>query len=166
MTFAVPVKPYIKEFFQNSDVFGPEPIMVRRNSRLGEIMAAVFSHYPLQDIDLEELAPTDVLDPAKLHFALSFPIQPCLLTDSRLNQLGKVLEVIFEFYAIAFVKGRMDVFPSLNGAAERFTEKHQINVESYTPDAVRKLVDRSRSKVDPFYTKLSVREKTNLSKVG
>jgi hypothetical protein len=166
MTFAVPVKPYIKEFFQNSDVFGPEPINVRRNSRLGEVIAAVFSHYPLQEVDLEELAPTEILKPDQLHLTLSFPIETRLLTDSRLLQLGKVLEVIFEFYAIAYVKGRMDVFPSLNGAAERFTQKHQISVDTYTADAVRKLVGRSSGKSDPFFNKLSVREKQNLSNVA
>ncbi|RAJ94222.1 hypothetical protein LX87_04107 [Larkinella arboricola] len=166
MTFAVPVKPYIKEFFQNSDVFGPEPINVRRNSRLGEIIAAIFSSYPLQDVDLEELAPTEILNPDYLNFTLSFPIEHRLLTDAKLTQLGKVLEVIFEFYAIAFVKGRMDVFPSLNGAAERFTHKHQISVETYTSDAVRKLVGRSQVKNDVFFNKLSVREKSNLSKVA
>ena len=162
MTLAIPVKPHIKEFFQSAELFGAEPIEVRRNSRLGELIAATFSQYPLRAEDLENLEAVDILEPTHLHLKLTFELQTRLLTDEKLLQFGKVLETIFEVYAIAFVKGRMDVFPTMNGAATRFVELHQISDEHYSADAVRKMAQRSRAASDPFFSKLSVNEKRNV----
>ncbi|GAB3892320.1 hypothetical protein GCM10028803_05020 [Larkinella knui] len=163
MILIIPVKPHVKEFYQSSHVLGSEAIDVRRNSRLGELVAAVFSFYPLQEVDQEDLAVVDFLNPDRLHLKLKFPLRPCLVTDDRLLQLGKLLEVLFEFYAIGWCKGRMDIFPSMNGAAVRFTDRHQISEEHYTADAVRKLVTRSTHENDTVYTKLSVNEKRNVA---
>ncbi|RAJ92230.1 hypothetical protein LX87_05198 [Larkinella arboricola] len=163
MILIIPVKPHVKEFYQSSHVLGSEAISVRRNSRLGEMVAAVFCAYPLQDVDQEDLAPVDFLDPDRLHLQLTFPVRECLVTDDRLLQLGKLLEVIFEFYAIGWCKGRMDIYPSLNGAAERFSDKHQLSEEHYSPDAVRKLVGRATKAADTVYNKLSVRDKKNVA---
>ena len=162
MTLSVPVKPHIKEFFQSAEMFGPEPIQIRRNSRLGELIAAVFSQYPLRGEDLDDLEAVEILEPTHLHLKLTFEVQPRLITDGKLLQFGKVLETFFEMYSIAFVKGRMDVYPTMNGAADRFVKVHQISDEHYSADAVRKMVQRSRSASDPFFTKLSVNEKRNV----
>ena len=166
MILIVPVKPHIKEFFQCSEVLGKEPIVTRRNSRLGEMVAAVFCAYPLADVDLDELAPVELLDPDRLHLHLSFPINPKLITDTRLKQLGIMLEVIFEFYAIAFCRGRMDIFKSLNGAAERFSEVFQLSTDNYTPDAVRKMVSRSQSETETVYAKLRLSQKQQVQNLS
>ncbi|GAB3255977.1 hypothetical protein GCM10027347_17500 [Larkinella harenae] len=166
MILVIPVKSHVKEFFQSSHVFGKEAIEVRRNSRLGELVAAVFCTYQLQEIDQEDLAPVDFLDPDRLHLRLKFPLRPCLVTDDRLLQLGRLLEVLFEFYSIGWCKGRMDIYPSLNGAAERFTDKYQISPDHYTSDAVRKLVARSSKDADAFFDKLSVSEKRAVIATG
>ncbi|WP_307143062.1 hypothetical protein [Siphonobacter sp. SORGH_AS_1065] len=106
------------------------------------------------------LEPIEILDPRKLYFYLTFDVNPQLITDTRLAQFGHVLEVMFETAAIAFCKGRMDVFASANGAAERFCQIHKITPqENYTPDAVRKLVSRSTPKTSTVREKLSVSEK-------
>ncbi|QHV97964.1 hypothetical protein [Spirosoma endbachense] len=162
MTLSVPVKPHIKEFFQSAEMFGPEPIEIRRNSRLGELVAAVFSQYPLRAEDLEDLEAVELLVPDRLNLKLKFELQTRLVTDGKLLQFGKVLETFFELYSIAFVKGRMDVYPTMNGAADRFVKVHQISDEHYSADAIRKMVQRSRSASDPFFTKLSVSEKRNV----
>ncbi|MGA0558304.1 hypothetical protein ACO2Q8_16715 [Larkinella sp. VNQ87] len=166
MTLSIPVKPHIKQFFQSSYVLGKEAIEVRRNSRLGELVAAVFCTYPLQEVDLEDLTPVPILDPESLHLKLKFDLRPSLVTDQRLLQVGRLLEVLFEFYAIGWCKGRMDIFPSLNGSAVRFTDKHKINPDHYSADAVRKLVARSARATDPMYDKLSVGEKRALADAG
>lgn len=166
MILIVPVKRHVKQFFQSSHVLGAESIDVRRNSRIGETVAAVFCAYPLQDGDMGELAPTDLLDPDKLHFNLLFPLNSSLVNDARLIQLGKMLEVIFEFYAIGFCRGRQDIFNSLNGAAERFVDKHQISVDDYSADAVRKLVDRATRKNDNLFNRLSLKEKREVSNLS
>ncbi|PMD97693.1 hypothetical protein BWI97_08775 [Siphonobacter sp. BAB-5405] len=165
MLLPVPVKAHVKEFFQSSQVLGKEPIEIRRNHRLGQIICAVFCSYPLIEDDREEedLEPIYLLDPDYLNLVLKFKINPALITDDRLMVLGQMLEVVYEFYAIAFVNGRMSIFPSLNGAAEWFTKTHNLKLNSYSSDAVRKLVDRTKTKRLPIHDKLSVVDKNNVS---
>lgn len=166
MFLQVPVKPHVKEFFTSAQMLGPEPIEIRRNSRVGELIAAVFSQYPLRAEDLEDLEAVDVVDPARLNLKLTFEVKTQLLTDGKLLQFGKVLETMFEMYSIAFVKGRMDVYPSANGAADRFVKVHAISDEHYSADAVRKMVSRAKSAKDPFFAKASASQKTNLVQFG
>ncbi|MDR6195191.1 hypothetical protein [Siphonobacter sp. SORGH_AS_0500] len=164
MLISVPVRPHIKQYFQSEAAAGSEPIEVRRNSRIGQIFTAIFAVYPLHDVDMESLEPNELLDARKLHLFLTFDVNPQLITDARLSQLGQVLEVLFETSAIAFCKGRMDVFNSANGAAERFCQVHKITpAENYTPDAVRKLVSRSTPKSSTIREKLSVTEKRQIA---
>lgn len=162
MLLSVPVKPHVKEFFTSAQMLGQEPIEIRRNSRIGELIAAVFSQYPLRCEDLDDLEAVDLMVPSNLNLKLTFDVKSQLITDGKLLQFGKVLETMFEMYSIAFVKGRMDVYPSANGAADRFVKVHSISDEHYSADAVRKMVARSKSAKDPFFNKSSVSQKTNL----
>ena len=166
MLIVVPVKPHIKQYFQSEMQNGSEPIKVRRNDRIGQIVTTVFSAYPLNEVDLEfeDLEPNTLLDPRQLYLFLTFEVNPQLVTDTRLAQLGNILELVFEMSAIAFCRGRMDILNSANGAAERFCQIHKITpADNYTPDAVRKLVARSTPKASSIHEKLSVQEKRQIA---
>lgn len=156
MKLLIPVKPEVKDFFcKNSDILGKEPCRIRKNSRIGIWICAVLAHLPpknpqdytfqVQDSTMDDLKP---YPENQIHLELLFDVPRQFLTDDRLLLLGRILESMMEFYAIGWMRGRIDYMPSENGAASEFHKNHKINDGHIKADAFRQLYRRSKQAID------------------
>ena len=153
MKFKIPVKPHVKDFYtQNPEIFG-EKGNVRKNSLIGLWVMTVFAHPPIGTLeDYAFLELEEILDhedqQVELVLNLSFEISTRFITDERVVLLGCILETLMEFFAIGFIRGRMDVMPSENAAASAFMRTHSINDGHCTPHKFRmmhrRLIERSK----------------------
>ncbi len=156
MKLVIPVKPEVKDFFcKNPDILGKEPCVIRKNSRIGIWICTVLAHLPPRNPDDYTFIPQDSsmdeLEPFPentIHCELTFNIPHNFLTDDRLLLLGRILETMMEFYALAWMRGRMDYMPSENSAATEFHKKHKINDGHIKADAYRQLYRRSKQAND------------------
>jgi hypothetical protein len=153
MKFSVPVKPHVKDFFgKNPNILGKDG-EVRKNSHIGLWIITVFAHPPAKnplDYAFLEVDEDEAFPEESLTFKLTFDIPLAFITDARLILLGKILDNMTEYYGVAWLRGRLSVFPSENAASVEFMREHHINDGHVTPDsfrmAHRRMCEKGRNK--------------------
>ncbi len=144
-TLEIPVKPHVLAFLRHGNNLGPDEILtVRKDHWLGELLTSVFSFHPLSDDELGvEYLPAVAAKYPALKLRPSFRLNLQLITDRHLAKIGCSLEVVFKTSLIYYVRGRMSVIGSLQGAVKKFYEEYEINPLDYDYDSAYKVVQRS-----------------------
>lgn len=151
MKFKVPVKHHVRDFYvRNPQIFGDKGD-VRKNSMLGLWVMTVFAHPPAKnslDYEFLEVSPLedDEYIQTELVINLTFDIPTKFITDERLMHLGNILETNMEFFAVGWIRGRLNVLASENAAASEFMKEHQINDGHITADKFRMMHRRMAEK--------------------
>ena len=156
MQLQIPCRPYVRQVLTHYAVLGPDqpaPIRLRRNDRIGRFFQYALLCYPIEPLDLSTDEPTDeVPDRAERNEFILFEIaiRPAenLLTEATIEMLSDVLEDLFEWVMLSFVRGSMSRYPSERGAVGLFMKTYAIDNEDYRKIEERlvKLCQRQRER--------------------
>lgn len=146
-TLEIPVKPHVLQFLIHQDNLGLQDTMpVRKDHWIGELLTSVFSFHPLNDDELGvDYLPAIASKYPVLKVRPSFKVNLQLVTDRHLAKVGASLEVMFKHALIYYVRGRLTVIGSVQGAVKKFYEEYEISSLDYDFDSAFKVVQRSFS---------------------
>lgn len=148
-TLDIPVKPHVLQFLNhvdNLDLKGGEIMNVRKDHWIGELITSVFSFHPLNDDELGvDYLPASAFKYPALRVRPTFKVNLQLVTDRHLAKVGSSLEVMFKNSLIFYVRGRLTVIGSVQGAVKKFYEEYAISTLDYDYESAYKIVQRSFS---------------------
>lgn len=150
-TLEIPVKSHVLQFLLHYDNLGLlEENSIRKDHWIGELLTSIFSFHPLSDDELGvDYLPPIVLKYPTLKVKPSFKVNTSLVTDRHLAKVGSNLEVMFKNALIFYVRGRITVIGSVQGAVKKFYEEYGISPLEYDYDSAYKIVQRSYAEPTP-----------------
>ena len=177
MQLQIPCRPYVRQVLTHYAVLGPDnptPIRLRRNDRIGRFFQYALLCYPIGTIDFSSDDPADIDLPDRnernefISFEIAIRPAENLLTEATIEMLSDVLEDLFEWVMLSFVKGSMSRYPSERGAVGLFMKTYAIDNEDYRKIEERlvKLCQRQREKTAKREKEHEKRDKRNKTKVS
>jgi len=145
-TLAIPVKPHVLQFLSHCDNLDLEKntLNIRKDHWVGDLLTSVFSFHPLNDDELRvDYLPESASNYPTLKVKPTFNINLQLVTDRHLAKVGASLEIMFKHALIYYVRGRLSVIGSVQGAVKEFYKVYNINPNDYDYDSAFKVVQRS-----------------------
>ena len=146
MQLEIPVKPHVKTFLEHPLNLGKGVADIRSDHWLGELLLCVLSFHPLDRDDLGvDYLPKLTARHASIVINPTFKLNYEMLTDRHLMRIGLGLEAWFKNSLICYVRGRMSLMQSEQGAVKAFYREYGLSDEEYDFDAAYKVSQRSRA---------------------